>query len=150
MEKQINFEDTIYIINLRVRMLADTIKLEGDPGFFLAITEKDLDFCGAALDALLTQLEMSEHYFDKEAQFHNLVETEEAYQAVLHSLSENDNYKACQSLALKLLRSSEERKSKLDEAALAMAGSSVQEPLVSSTEISELLRGLAVPDSESE
>jgi len=52
MNKRINFEDTIFILNVRIRMIRDLMRLDTDSNIFYRETMGDLEFISSVLDIL--------------------------------------------------------------------------------------------------
>jgi hypothetical protein len=90
MHNRINFEDNIFILNVRIRAIRDMLSLDADPGFFLETTLNDLEFIDATLAALLDSLNNNRRYIEREEQFHNLLETERSLFGVLQVISSGD------------------------------------------------------------
>lgn len=76
MNKRINFEDSAFILNNRIRMIANTIILDADPDLFLEKTLDDMDFIDTSLTILLDNLLKNEKLIDRSTQFYNLMATE--------------------------------------------------------------------------
>jgi hypothetical protein len=77
MDKRINFEDTLFLLNLRLRMLYDMLNLDADPDVFLTITLEDLEFIDAALTLLLNELLGNERLIERDDQLFNVEELED-------------------------------------------------------------------------
>jgi hypothetical protein len=59
----LNFEDTIFILNMRIRMIRDTLRLNPPPELFLEKSLDDLAFVDSILEVLVrTFLENGSHY----------------------------------------------------------------------------------------
>ncbi len=89
MNKQINFEDNTFILNNRIRIIANTIILNADPDLFLEKTIEDMDFIDTGLRFLLDSLLKNEKLIEKIALFYNLMETETKFKEVLESVMQN-------------------------------------------------------------
>ncbi|MDR3276998.1 MAG: hypothetical protein LBT11_07305 [Treponema sp.] len=148
MDKHINFEDNIFIINTRIRMIRDMLLLDADPDFFLMATLDDTVFIDRSLARLLELLEGNTRYIDREAQFHNLAETEASFVGLLTAVQNGENtlsalkFPVMEEKIAGLLQRSGERRKRLAALTREMAGRSVPEPVVSSRELAELLNGL--------
>jgi hypothetical protein len=90
MNKPINFEDNIFIISNRIRMIRDLLILDAEPDFFLEKTLEDIDFINQTLSILLDNLLKSERFIEREEQFHNLAETEGQFTEVLAELARGE------------------------------------------------------------
>jgi hypothetical protein len=139
----VNFEDNLFVLNARIRMIGNMLLLEADPELFLAKTLEDAEFIDAALGALGERLSGSTRYIEREGQFHNLAETEQAFIEVLAGLRADGGMAARIPLAgekLDVLRfRALERKKKAEGLSYAASRGSAPEPLVSSDELSALL-----------
>jgi hypothetical protein len=145
MNRQINFEDTIFILNTRIRMIRDMLILDANPDFFLDKTLSDLDFIDAALGSLLRELVENTRLIDRNGQLRNLHETERQFLGVLRDLANGSGamsaavYPMFQGKLARIReRSLEGQKTIEQNFSDDKAPSS--EPVVSSDELSELLR----------
>jgi hypothetical protein len=86
MNKYINFEDTIFILNIQIRMIRDLLILDADPGLFLEKTLGDIDFIDTSLSVVLGNLMENERLIGKDELFHNLYETERRFSDVLSQM----------------------------------------------------------------
>jgi hypothetical protein len=143
MNRRINFEDNLFMLNTRIRMIEHMLLLEADPELFLEKTLEDAEFIDAALGALGEQLSASIRYIEREEQYHNLAETERAFAEVLEGLKRDGGMAAQFPPAeekLEVLRSRAlERKKEAEGLSRAAAKAAAPEPLVSSDELSALL-----------
>jgi hypothetical protein len=90
MNKRINFEDNIFILNTRIRAIRDLLLLDADPDFFLEETLDDLEFIDNTLSILLDNLTNNKRYIERDEQFHNLLETERFLTEVLQEIFSGD------------------------------------------------------------
>jgi hypothetical protein len=145
MNQQINFGDTIFILNARIRMIRDLLILDADPDFFLDQTLSDVDFIDAALGALLRELIENTRHIDRNGQFRNLHETERQFLAVLWDLANGSgaisvaSYPALREKVALIREHSLERQKNIEQR-LSVEEEPSSEPLVSSDELNELLR----------
>ncbi|MDR1285981.1 MAG: hypothetical protein LBK08_00075, partial [Treponema sp.] len=86
MNKRINFEDSIFIINTRIRIIRDMLLLDTDPDLFLEKALEDVSFIDKTLAILLDQLLDNSRFIERTEQFHNLAETERIFADVLSGL----------------------------------------------------------------
>jgi hypothetical protein len=145
MNKQINFGDTIFILNIRIRMIRDLLVLDADPDFFLDVTLSDLEFIDAALGELLKELIENIRLIDRNGQFRNLHETERQFVGVLWDLANGSGAMSVASFpALRekvaLIREHSLERQKIIEQILSVDATPSSEPVVSSDEMNELLR----------
>ena len=148
MNARTNIEDNIFILNIRIRMIHNLLLLDADPDLFLEKTLEDADFISHTLDALLGQLAGSTRYIDRKEQFHNLAETENAFSGILTALQNGNGAisasrfpKIAGRLAV-LMTGSRERTKEIDRFSTPSDDNAASEPLVSSDELSELLRDM--------
>ena len=145
MGRQINFEDTIFILNARIRLILDLLILDADPGFFLETTLSDLDFIDGALGTLLQELIEYTRLIDRNGYFYRLHETERQFLGVLQDLANGPGtvsaalYPALRE-RLGLIRERSLERQKAIEQRLAVDATPSSEPVVSSDELNELLR----------
>ncbi|WP_041611156.1 hypothetical protein [Treponema primitia] len=145
MGKRINFEDNIFILNTRIRMIRDLLILDTDPDIFLDKTLTDVDFIDAALALLLRNLIDNTRLIERNEQFYNLYETEQQFLSTLWDLANGpgtisvSSYPVLQDkIAILREHSLERRKTVEDHISTGETPSS--EPVVSSDELNELLR----------
>ncbi|MDR0562715.1 MAG: hypothetical protein LBG73_08515 [Spirochaetaceae bacterium] len=145
MNKHINFEDNIFILNVRVRMIQDLLLLEADPELFLKKTMDDIDFIDDALGMLLDDLIENIHLIERNELFDNLSMIEEEFAGVL-SLFLNGSgtisavrFPALREKIIFLRTHSLTRKKTIDDSRKQSDGA-IMEPLVSSAELNELLK----------
>ncbi|MDR2467691.1 MAG: hypothetical protein LBD22_01875 [Spirochaetaceae bacterium] len=79
MEKHLNYEDNIFILNTRIRMVSDLLLLDADPELYLDKTIEDLDFIGETAKFILTGLMANRQLIEWDEQLHNLYDTEERF-----------------------------------------------------------------------
>jgi hypothetical protein len=85
MNRRLNYEDNIFILNVKIRGIADMLLLDADPDLFLERTLEDIDFIGARLILLQEYLTLNEQLVSRNQQMHNLDET---YERFLHLLND--------------------------------------------------------------
>jgi hypothetical protein len=145
MNKQVNFEDNIFILMNRIRILRDLFNVDADPELFLEKTLDDIDFIAQALTLLLRQLLENRHFIERSGLFHYLEELEWQFSQVLSdfmnnrgTISARDYPVIIEKIQVLHNRSMERRKTA--EAAGEASGSQAGEPVVSPDELSELLK----------
>ncbi|MDR3333297.1 MAG: hypothetical protein LBT13_00195 [Treponema sp.] len=145
MNRHINFEDNIFILNLRIRLIRDSLALNADPELFLKKIVEDIEFIDIALSRLLDDLVENISFIGRDEQFDNLAEIEWQFSQVLtRFLNSSRNISAAQLPILReklvfLQNHSAARRKTIDDAESQMEGVYV-EPVVSSAELSELLK----------
>jgi hypothetical protein len=146
MEKHVNFEDSIFILNVQLRMIQDIIILNADPGLFLQKTLDDIAFIDAGFLSLFEQLKNNERFLERDEQFYNLAESERILCELLSELCQRDgdfssalNQDMIAKLSEQKNRSMERRKA-IDELIVETRATHI-EPVVGYEELQELLSG---------
>ena len=144
MNKHINFEDNIFILNLRIRMIQDLLILDTDTGLFLHKTLDDIDFINSSMNTLLENLRENFRLIERDELFHNLLETEHQFCEVLCELERGEgNISALQFPELRsrisvLLSSSQDRQNSIKDL-IVESKKLTLEPVVGYEELHELL-----------
>jgi hypothetical protein len=86
MNQQLNYEDNIFILNSKIRVIADMLLLDADPDIFLEKTLEDIDFITAKLTLLQETLALNKQLISRNEQFHNLEETYERFLDLLNDM----------------------------------------------------------------
>ncbi|GHV77837.1 hypothetical protein AGMMS49942_26580 [Spirochaetia bacterium] len=147
MSKQINFEDNIFILNTRIRMIQDLLILDADPDIFLDKTLTDVDFIDAALGVLLRDLIENTHLIERNGQFYNLYDTEQLFLGVLWDLANGPGtvsvgpYPVLKDKIALMREHALERRKTIEEH-ISTDETASSEPVVSSDELNGLLQGL--------
>jgi hypothetical protein len=145
MNKRINFQDNIFILNTRLKILRDLMILDTDPVLFLEKTIDDIDFMDHTLEALLEHLQDNERLFDRDEALDYLSDLEWDFSQVLGEFSNNSgsisaaSYPAILERVHILRDRSNERRKTIGDARGSVAGA-VMENAVSSDELNELLK----------
>jgi hypothetical protein len=151
MEKRINFQDNLFILNIRIRMIHDMFILEADGDLFLDTSLNDLRFIHRTLIILMKELSGRQLLIDRDELFRDFVETERRFSEILTDFSRwarniAETRAADIDAELERLRTeSLERLQKTENAAAELAHSPQDSRVVSSAELGELLKGM---DSE--
>lgn len=145
MNKRINFEDNIFMLNARLRLVQDQLNLDTDPVLFLQKALDDVIFIDYALGILLEQLLQNERLLERDEQLENLSELEWQFSHALSGLRnelENSGNPDISGFAGKLDILEEHRHLRNDSisGASRKGNSGSAEPLVSSDELSQLLK----------
>ncbi|MDR2259062.1 MAG: hypothetical protein LBE14_07950 [Treponema sp.] len=147
MNKRINFEDNIFILHARIRMLRDLLALDTDPDLFLEKTIDDINFIDHTLEILLGNLAENRRLMERDKAFDDLADLEWQFSRILSEFfNSSGNISAAQFPILRekigLLRDRSLARGKTMEESRDLSESSVTEPVVSSVELSELLKEL--------
>lgn len=148
MAKRVHFEDDIFYINIRIRMLHDALLLDLDPDFFLEQTLSDIEFIDRLLGVIKDALEQAERLIEREEQLINLSDTEEHFHMLLLSIMNGKGSLGVAFMPLaerfkQLEKQSDTRRKELSILSGKDANSGLDDPLlVSPRELSELLGGM--------
>ena len=145
MNKRINFEDNIFILLMRIKLIKDTITLDGDPEIFLEKILDDFYFIGHVLGLMLEYMQENDKLISREELLINLSDTERQYNELIYGflnhrgdLSVNNIPEVSEKLQI-LEKSSLERQKIIDK--LCTNDRKVKSNHdVSSDEITELLK----------
>jgi hypothetical protein len=146
MNKRINFEDNIYIVLTRIRMIRDLLVLDTDADLFQEKTVDDIKFIDHALNVLLGALMANPQLIEREELLSHMSELEWQLAEVIEDFLNNpgnmqvEEYSALKERLLIFKSRGLERRKNLDNS--DSNGKTPEEPLVSSNELSELLKGL--------
>jgi len=144
MNKRINFEDTIFILNVRIRMIRDLLRLDTDTAFFLRQTMTDLEFINITLDMLTTKFLANFKFLDRETEADNLSDAEWQFTQLLNEISNNSSpfsasrYPETVNWIEKFKKDSVKRQKTIEDS-YHPASLSVIEPVVSNAELNGLL-----------
>jgi len=147
MNKRINFEDNIFILMMRIRMIRDIITLDADPELFMEKLLDDICFADHTLGILLGYLKENQRLIGLDELLEQFSDVEWQFSMVLKDLldhegniSVRENPLITEKLTAFRNNSMERRRSsnELSSAGENMPGS----PIVSSDEITELLKAL--------
>ena len=147
MNKRVNFEDNIFILMMRIRMIRDIIILDADPELFLEKTLDDICFADQTLRTLLGFIKDNNQLIERDELLEHLSEAEWQFSQVVGSLlnhNGNLSIRGAGPIREKLIafqNSSLERR-KTAEYLTPDEGSLSGSPIVSSDELTELLKAL--------
>jgi hypothetical protein len=144
MNKRINFEDNIFILYARILMIRDLLALDTDPDLFLEKTIDDIDFIDHVLEILLRNLAENKRLLERDKAFDDLSGLEWQFSQTLSEFLNNPGNISARFPSLEekitLLRNHSLERRKTMDASRGLSESSVTEPVVSSVELSELLK----------
>jgi hypothetical protein len=144
MNKRINFEDTTFILNVRIRMIRDLLQLDTDTDLFLRQTMGDIEFINTALDMLTEKFLANIKFLDRETEADNLTDAEWQFSQLLNEISNNSSpfspahFPETQTWIDKFRKDSGKRQKQIEEAYVP-AGQNPNEPVVSHAELNGLL-----------
>ena len=145
MNKQDNFEDNLYLLLIRIRLIRDTHTLTIDSELFLNQTMEDIDFIDQILGILLKKLEENHQRIDRDLLLEHLSEIERQYSEVLSKILNSSGsisvleFPALRERISNSYKASLERR-KTAETLDAAIGEYQKEPVISSDELNELLK----------
>lgn len=145
MNKRVNFEDNIYILLARIRMVRDLLTLDTDPRLFLEKTVDDLEFIDTTLNILLQDISENQRLIERKEFLNHLSELDLQFEQTLsdilsggRTISAGGSPAVKDKLTILRIHSLERRKTTVN------TGSAVESrnegPLVSSDELNELLK----------
>jgi FMN phosphatase YigB (HAD superfamily) len=145
MNKRVNFEDNIFILMNRIRILRDLLSLDADPELFLEKTLDDMDFITQALGMLLRQLMENRHFIERSELFRDFEELEWQFSQVLSGFINSQGTLSIEDYPaiiekIRILRSRSLERRRTAETAGGAPENHAGEPVVSSDELSELLK----------
>jgi len=144
MNKRINFEDTLFILNIRIRMIRDLLQLDTESNLFFRQTTADLEFITLIMDMLAEKYIENIKILDREAEADNILDTEWQFCQLLNEISGNSSpfspsfYPELTVLIDKLRTDSEKRKKQIEDSYIPSEQSN-NEPVVSHAELNGLL-----------
>jgi hypothetical protein len=148
MNRQINYEDNIFILNVKIRAISDMLLLDADPDIFLEKTLADIDFIGAKLVLLQEYLALNEQLISRNQQLHNLDETYDRFLDLLNEMMcgtvcfNADSYPFIRKPISRLISYCADSQKQLKEIDSASDGNVTDAPLVSTDELTALLDGI--------
>jgi hypothetical protein len=89
--KRFNFEDTIFLLNLRIRMVKDLLRLDIEPELFYRQTAADIEFISSILNILIEKFLTNLKFLDRETEADNLLDAEWQFSQLLNEISNNTN-----------------------------------------------------------
>jgi len=144
MNKRINFEDTIFILNVRIRMIRDLLRLDADPQIFYRQTMGDLEFISSVMDTLNNQFLENIKFLDREVEADNILDAEWQFSQIINEISGNSSpfspYKFPEMAAIiAKLRTDSQKRKKIVEESYVPTDNVIAEPVVSNAELNGLL-----------
>ena len=147
MNKRVNFEDNIFIIMMRIRTIRDTITLDADPELFLEKTLDDICFTDHILRILLEYLLENNRLIERDELLDHFSEVERLFSLVIQELLIHEGNLSIQEIpAIKekliVLRNASLERRKTTEDMGSQENGASGSPIVSSDELTELLKAL--------
>jgi len=147
MDRHINFEDNIFILNARIRMISDLLCLDADPDLFLEKTLDDINFTDRVLSALTQNLTENRMLLDREEELSKLADLEWRFDQLITGMNGSSGISGSLSLGenrerLVLYRNNSAQRRGIIEDSRSPENQNESEPVVSSYEMNQLLQGL--------
>ncbi|MDR0641908.1 MAG: hypothetical protein LBG07_05545 [Treponema sp.] len=147
MNKHINLQDNIFILNSRLKILRNTLVLDADPSLFFEKTLDDIIFLDHALDTLLGQVRDNNRIFERNEVLDYLNDLEWDFSQVLGEFSTSSggisavSFPAVQDRLRSLQDRGAGRRKTIGEEQKSTSAPAI-EHAVSSDELNELLKEL--------
>ena len=144
MNKRINFEDTVFIIIVRIKMIRDLMRLDTDTDLFYTQTMGDLEFISGIMTMLNTKFLENMKFLDREAEADGILDAEWQFSQLLNEITNNsspftaDRFTDMPAIISKLRKESIQRKNQIEESYVPPENS-IPEPVVSHAELNGLL-----------
>ena len=144
MNKHINFEDTIFILNVRIRMIRDLLQLDIDPDLFIRQTLEDLEFINSVLGTLTEKFLANIKFLDRDTEADNLSDADWQFSQLLNEIVNNashfspSRFPEVRECIDKFRKESAKRQKTVEESCIP-AEHTVIEPVVSHAELNGLL-----------
>ncbi|MDR0319992.1 MAG: hypothetical protein LBI28_00675 [Treponema sp.] len=144
MNKRVNFEDTIFILNVRIRMLRDLMQLDTDSVIFYRQTMIDLEFIASVLEILAEKFVENLKFLDRETEADNILDAEWQFGQILNEISSNSSpfspalFPEMPNLIIKLRKDSQKRQKQIEDS-YEPTEHATAEPVVSHAELNGLL-----------
>jgi len=140
-----SFEDSVFILNMRIRTIKDTLRLRPPPELFLEKCLDDLVFIDHILAALAASLKENNNYNNTNGEFDNLMDAEWQFSQLLLEFSNESSpfpanaFPQTKEKIAALRDSSDKRRRAFDE--IKIPTNTSTEPVVSSAELNSLFGG---------
>ena len=145
MNKRVNFEDNIFILMMRIRMIRDIIALDADPEIFLEKILEDICFTDNTLRILLEYLQENHYLIERVEFLEQLSELEWQFSRLLQELLEHDGNISIREISsirekVATCQSNSHQRQKTADNMSPATGIIGGSPIVSSDELTELLK----------
>jgi hypothetical protein len=94
MNKHVNIEDNIFVLNVRLRMVSDTLCLDADSLLFPEKILDDIDFIDKTLSELMKWLTDNRMLVDREHELNKLADLEWRFEQFLTGIRGNSGFTA--------------------------------------------------------
>jgi len=145
MNKQVNFEDNLYLLLIRIKLVRDTLTLDMDPDIFFNKSLDDIEFIHQTLEIVLKKIQDNQQRIDRVSLLDHLLQIERQYSGVLSkilygsgSISADENPALGEKLST-FQKACAERQETIEALGTAI-GKYPKEPVISPDELNELLK----------
>jgi hypothetical protein len=145
----LNFADNLFILNVKIRAIKDTLALDADPDFFLENICNEIELVSRVSGALLMETKQNVQLVDRSELLYAFFETENRFLAMLASVEQGracfsfENYPEIESKIIPIRDISRKRKEEILVILQDRESRSGDPRVVSSAEMSELLKGFS-------
>jgi hypothetical protein len=148
MNKIVNFEDSLFLLEMRIRIIRDSLVLDADPDLFLERLLDDIAFVDDRMRILLGQLQESVRLIDREELLEQFSDAEGLFSLAIDELLMHEgDISIRENLLTKgklttLLKNSQDRRKTAQSIGSSSSSSSSNGsiPVVSTDELTELLK----------
>ncbi|MCL2879732.1 MAG: hypothetical protein FWF29_05750 [Treponema sp.] len=147
MDKQINFDDNIFILNAEIRLISDILRLDADAALFLEKTAGDIGFIDRTLSVLMKSLTANTMLLDREEELSKLADLEWRFDQLAAGIRGNTGIIAALNAGtyrdtLAQYRNNSIQRRRTIENSYPADHQNESEPVVSSFELNQLLQEL--------
>ncbi|MCL2070056.1 MAG: hypothetical protein FWH19_03620 [Treponema sp.] len=146
MNKIVNFEDSIFLLETRLRIIRDSLVLDADPELFLEKLLDDIAFVDDRMRILLGQLQGSSRLIDREELLDQFSEAEGLFSLAMEELLLHEGDISIREIpevkakVTEFLANSQDRRKTALSLSSSAGSSSNGLPVVSTDELTELLK----------
>ena len=142
-----SFEDTVFILNIRIKMIKDTLRLSPPPELFLEKCLDDLVFIDHILAVLAQSLNENGNSANINGEYENFLDAEWQFSQLLLEFSNeasifSENFLPDTRKKITILRESSSIRRKVIEETSIPTDITYMEPVVSSVELNSLFGGI--------
>jgi hypothetical protein len=145
MNKQENFEDSLYLLISRIKLIRETLILDADPVLFFEKVLEDIDFIDQVVDKLLNWLMENNRLINREELISHLAELEWQFSQVLTSILNGSTFISAVEMAplkdrITILRKKSIERQRTTDIISSTVENEPGEPVINSNELYELLK----------
>jgi hypothetical protein len=145
MNKQENFEDSLYLLINRVKLIRETLILDADPVLFFERVLEDIDFIDQTVDKLLNWLMENNRLINREELTSHLAELEWQFSQILTSILNGSTFIPTFEMTpikdrITILRKKSLERQRTTDIISSTVENEPGEPVINSNELYELLK----------